>query len=83
MSETEQLRERIDRDALSGLHRVIPAFKDEHGGEPIDAYLTSAEIRKMLMAILQACKEEGLVFYVDTGKDLYEADVFETMEIEI
>ena len=43
-----ELERRIDLDALAGTHRVIPCFKDHCDGEPIDAFLTSASINKIL-----------------------------------
>lgn len=43
-----ELRKEIDQEALAGIHRVIPAFKEDCRGKPIDAYLTSASINKIL-----------------------------------
>jgi len=47
-----ELKRKIDLEALAGTHRVIPCFKDYCDGEPIDAYLTSASITKILNKIL-------------------------------
>ena len=52
------IREGLDREVLAGLHRVILTFKDERDSEPIDAYLTSSEINKMLNQILIHLKVE-------------------------
>ena len=47
-----ELERKIDLEALAGTHRVIPFLKDYCDGEPIDAYLTSASITKILKNIL-------------------------------
>ena len=70
---TEKLREKIAYKLLELKGWHLP----EYWQDVKHIYLVEAD------QILLACKESGLVFYVDTGKDLYEADVFETMEIEI
>jgi len=55
---SENIRGGLDREVLAGLHRVIPAFGDVQGGNPIDAYLTSGEINKMLAQILSCLKSQ-------------------------
>jgi len=55
----KKAREKIDQKALAGIHRVIPAFKEDCGGEPIDAYLTSASIKKILDRIFPLLEELG------------------------
>ncbi len=50
--DSPELKRKIDLEALAGTHRVIPCFKDYRDGEPIDAYLTSASITKILNKIL-------------------------------
>ncbi len=47
-----ELERQIDLEALAGTHRVIPCFKEYCDGEPINAYLTSASITKILKNIL-------------------------------
>jgi len=53
-----KLREEIDKTALAGLHRVIPSFS-YGSGVPIDAYLTSATINKILNHILAIIPDEA------------------------